>query len=124
MVEEEAGVAQREPSGEARSVYDGNGIQGRELEEDTSVWMEDGNVIVAAGIDPISLFKCHRSMLSRGSDILGGLFTLPALSAAETYQGLPVVPLFDSREDVRQFLKILYDSACVVQHFAGRPCTR
>ena len=75
--------------------------------------MEDGNVIVAAGLKPISVFKCHRSMLSKGSDILSGLFTLPALSAAETYEGLPVVPLYDAREDVRSFLSMLYNSAYV-----------
>ena len=100
-----------QPPRQVGSVYDGNGIQGRSVEEDAVVWMEDGNVIVAAGVEPISLFKCHRSMLSRGSDVLGGLFTLPALSATETYKGLSVVPLFDPREDVQLFLKMLYDSA-------------
>lgn len=75
------------------------------------MWMEDRNFIVAAGVEPVTLFKCHRSMLTKGSDILSGLFALPALSAAETYEGLPVVPLFDPWGDVRQFLKMLYGSA-------------
>ena len=34
--------------------------------------MDDGNVIVAAGRDPISLFKCHQSILSKQSEVFRG----------------------------------------------------
>ena len=80
---------------------------------DEHVWMDDGNVIVAAGRDPMSLFKCHQSILSKQSEVFRGMFSLPPSDAVEQYQGLPMVHMPDPVEDIRGVLKMLYDPACV-----------
>ena len=84
-----------------------------ETVKDEEVWMDDGNIIVSGGTNPRTMFKCHRSILSTRSDIFSDVFTLPASSANELYEGLPVVHLPDAAADVKQLLRILYDPRCV-----------
>ena len=73
-----------------------------EVIEDEVVWMEDGNLIMRAGTDPVILFKCHRSILSAASDVFKGMLLLPPSDTNATYQGMPVVDLPDAAEDVQR----------------------
>ena len=78
--------------------------------EDETVWLDDGNVIVSAGEDPVRLFKCHRSILCKHSVVFSEMLAIPPLmSADEQYQGLPRIHLTDATEDVQALLKLLYD---------------
>ena len=31
--------------------------------QDPDIWLDDGNIVIAAGTEPTRLFKCHRSVL-------------------------------------------------------------
>ena len=82
------------------------------MKEDEEVWMEDGNIVVSAGTDPIVLFRCHRFVLAKYSEVFKDMFSLPesGASATETYRNIPRVHLAgDSPEDVRDLLRMMYD---------------
>jgi len=78
------------------------------------LWFCDGSVILQA---ESTLFRVHKSQLSRRSTVFSDMFTLPqppvmtthATLADETYEGCPVVELHDSAEDVENLLLALYD---------------
>ena len=83
---------------------------------DNDIWMEDGNLIVAA-TDGSSeqkttyAFKCHRSILSKQSTVFEGLLGIPPSNAAQdVYEGLPLITLPDQYTDVKQLLCSLYAS--------------
>lgn len=85
-----------------------------ELVQDEKVWMDDGNIIVAAseekdGEKTTYAFRCHKSVLARQSSVFQDLFTVPQPEDAEQFQGTPVVRLPDACEDVRRLLEMLYD---------------
>lgn len=72
----------------------------------SDIWFEDGNVIlVAGGI----AFKVHRGQLERHSEIFRDLFSLPQPVDQPTFQGSPIVQLYDSPSDITFLLRALYD---------------
>jgi len=83
------------------------------------LWFCDGSVILQADS---TLFRVHKSQLSRRSTVFSDMFTLPqpcvitthATLADETYEGCPVVTLHDSAEDVANLLLALYDGPFVL----------
>jgi hypothetical protein len=83
------------------------------------LWFCDGSVILQADS---TLFRVHKSQLSRRSTVFSDMFTLPqppvmmthATLADETYEGCPVVTLYDSAEDVANLLLALYDGPFVL----------
>lgn len=83
------------------------------------LWFCDGSVILQAAS---TLFRVHKSQLSRRSTVFSDMFTLPqpcvitahATLADETYEGCPVVTLHDSAEDVANLLLALYDGPFVI----------
>ena len=79
--------------------------------EDQTVWMDDGNVIIAAGNEPVHLFKCHRSVLCKNSEMMNDMFGVPF--SCDQHQGVPIVPMPDDVDDVRALLKMLYDPVYV-----------
>ncbi|KAH9973429.1 hypothetical protein BGW80DRAFT_1437193 [Lactifluus volemus] len=83
------------------------------LVKHADLWFCDGSVILQADS---TLFRVHKSQLSRRSVIFSDMFTLPqpvttthATLADETYEGCPNVKLHDSAEDVANLLLALYD---------------
>jgi len=78
------------------------------------LWFCDGSVILQADS---TLFRVHKSQLSRRSTVFSDMFTLPqppvmtthATLADETHEGCPIVKLYDSAEDVANLLLALYD---------------
>lgn len=88
------------------------------LSQHADLWFCDGSVILQA---EFTLFRVHKSQLSRRSIIFSDMFTLaqpPVMSthatlADETYEGCPVVKLYDSAEDVANLLLALYDGPFV-----------
>jgi hypothetical protein len=94
------------------------------LVKHADLWFCDGSVILQADS---TLFRVHKSQLSRRSVIFSDMFTLPqpvttthATLADETYEGCPNVKLHDSAEDVANLLLALYDGPCVLVASACR----
>jgi len=84
------------------------------------LWLEDGNIIISANSAETGktlLFRVHKSVLSRQSDVFAGLFSLPDTSA--NYGGLddvndiPIVHLTDDAEGITELLNVLYNPLCV-----------
>ena len=83
------------------------------------LWFCDGSVILQA---ETTLFRVHKSQLSRRSTVFSDMFTLPqppvitthATLDDETYEGCPVVKLYDLADDVENLLLALYDGPFVL----------
>ncbi len=92
---------------------------GRNFVRDTNLWMEDGNIIIAASDTDESeptkeemtyVFKCHRSILSKQSKVFEGLLGIPpSTETQDMYDGLPLVMLPDAYRDVKKLLAYLYE---------------
>jgi len=88
------------------------------LTKHADLWFCDGSVILQA---ESTLFRVHKSQLSRRSFVFSDMFALAqppvitthATLADETYEGCPVVKLYDSAEDVANLLLALYDGPFV-----------
>jgi hypothetical protein len=72
----------------------------------SDLWFEDGNVILVAGD---VAFKVHKGQLERHSEIFRDLFSLPQPVDQPTFQGCPIVQLYDSPSDITFLLRALYD---------------
>lgn len=86
-------------------------------------WVSDGNVVLGAvdsGKTTTTLFRIHRSLLSDQSEVFACMFSLPQGEGnfqIESYEGLPLVRLHDTSEDLTALLDVLRDSLCVY-HFS------
>ncbi|EMD34211.1 hypothetical protein CERSUDRAFT_97471 [Gelatoporia subvermispora B] len=76
------------------------------VEKDTRVWFDDGNVILAAsGVG----FRVHRGVLSAASGVFADMFSMRLTRGEDDEIGdCPVVPMYDSADDLRHLLQILY----------------
>ncbi|KAF8531826.1 hypothetical protein JB92DRAFT_2690476, partial [Gautieria morchelliformis] len=73
------------------------------------MWMDDGNMVLAA---KDVVFRVHRSQLARQSAVFHNMCdSLPC--NAERYEGVPVVHLGESPEDVLQLLRGIYENPYV-----------
>ncbi|TFK39269.1 hypothetical protein BDQ12DRAFT_698267 [Crucibulum laeve] len=71
------------------------------------LWYEDGNIIFKAGD---SLFKVSKGVVAARSPVFHDMLAFPQPDDQEMYDGCPLVMLYDADEDVRYFLKAIYDS--------------
>ena len=70
-------------------------------------WFYDGSIILCV---QHTLFRVHKTVLSKHSEIFDGLFTLPQPSGEAVIDGCHVVQLYDDKvEDVVDLLKAVYD---------------
>ncbi len=88
------------------------------------LWYEDGNILLATDAH---LYRVHKSVLAKQSTVFKDMFELSgmppevgeetgksAMLLSEEWDGLQVVKMFgDSDEDVRYFVKALYNRECV-----------
>ncbi|KAI0048877.1 hypothetical protein FA95DRAFT_985273 [Auriscalpium vulgare] len=79
------------------------------------LWFNDGNIVVrsvAEGTPPIrTLYKLHEFILARHCSAFASLFNGPQeafAAGSEHREGLPVMDLSDSAEDLKHFLKAFY----------------
>jgi hypothetical protein len=81
----------------------------------SNIWYPDGNVILqttSPSEDEIHLFKCHKSVLSKHSDVFAGMFEtggFVCVRRSDEYEGVPVISLPDTTADVDALLSMLYD---------------
>lgn len=71
-------------------------------------WFEDGSVILQVAN---TLFRVHRSLLSKHSEVFADLFSVPQPPEGQTdeIEGLPTVRLYDPLEDFVTFLRAVYE---------------
>ena len=88
-----------------------------EVQRDSDIWFDDGNVIVIA---QNFAFRFHKGVLSHHSQVFRDLFLVPQPSASEASQidvldGCPVVRVSDTSFDFKELLRALYGGVrCVV----------
>jgi BTB/POZ domain len=70
-------------------------------------WFDDGNIILQA---ESKLFKVHRGVLAKHSNVFQDMFSLPQPPNQPTaeHEGCPSVMLADSELDVHHFLNAIY----------------
>lgn len=76
---------------------------------EAGVWFDDGNVIIVAQSTP---FKVHRSLLSQRSSVFNDMFSIPqppTLQGDEGMDGIPIVHVSDTWEEIAYILSALYD---------------
>ncbi|OCH85369.1 hypothetical protein OBBRIDRAFT_839002 [Obba rivulosa] len=79
--------------------------QSCDLERDTDVWFEDGNVILTAvGVG----FRVHRGVLSAASALFRDMFSMRQTDDQEHLDGCPLIEMHDSPDELRHLLRILY----------------
>lgn len=73
-------------------------------------WFEDGNIILLADQSNV-VFKVHRGVLSRHSEIFQTMFELPppSQSDVETVDDCPLVRMYDLPVELSNLIKALYD---------------
>ena len=74
-----------------------------------SLYFSDGNIVLttAGGTGEHILFRVHQSILAKNSPVFEHMLSSPG-DANETYDGVPLVKLSDSREELESLLGILY----------------
>ncbi|KIP05783.1 hypothetical protein PHLGIDRAFT_486230 [Phlebiopsis gigantea 11061_1 CR5-6] len=74
-----------------------------------TLYIPSGDIILSSEReDMINLVRVHRATLSYHSPAFQDLFALPPTSVNETYDGVPVVEMQDSFEELAAFLEVLY----------------
>ncbi|KAI0062163.1 hypothetical protein BV25DRAFT_1804764 [Artomyces pyxidatus] len=76
------------------------------------LWYEDGNIILATDA---TLFKVHRSIISRQSGVLKTI-TLLSEQATQSVEGCPIARLPEDSDDVAQMLYGIYDNRIFMQN--------
>jgi hypothetical protein len=78
----------------------------------SSLWLDDGNIIIAAnGVG----FRVHKSVLAAKSPVMKDLFSLPQPADAEKIESCDVVHLEDDPLELVIFLNLFYNiSKCVL----------
>ena len=77
------------------------------------LYFPDGDIVLSAEKSNHTanvLMRVHTVILGHYSAVFSGLFSLPVSSNAnEMYDGLPVVQMTDTAEDLAKFIETLYD---------------
>ncbi|KAI1795355.1 hypothetical protein LXA43DRAFT_38544 [Ganoderma leucocontextum] len=68
-------------------------------------WLNDGNLILVANRD--TAFRIYTGLLASQSEIFANMFAVASSSADETYEGCPVVPVYDTPVEFAHFLRVL-----------------
>ncbi|TFY59413.1 hypothetical protein EVG20_g7800 [Dentipellis fragilis] len=83
-----------------------------DYQQHEDIYYPDGNIaLVAQWKDPPDghvVFRVHKSVLARSSSVFEDMFSLPAGEAMEMYDGVPLVRMPDSGEDLESLLQYLY----------------
>ena len=77
-------------------------------------WFDDGNIILLtedAGADTTIVFKVHRGVLARHSEVFQSMFELPSPAATdiEIADGCQVVRMYDRPTELSALIRALYD---------------
>ncbi|KAF8518709.1 hypothetical protein BU17DRAFT_76104 [Hysterangium stoloniferum] len=84
-------------------------IEGENRHSD--LWFDDGSIVLRAK-EPVMLFRVHRALIARHSEVFRNMFMIPQPQTrgdTELVEGCPVVDIYDSANDVSSLLRALYD---------------
>ena len=84
---------------------EGSNLTRSTLEQDTEVWLADGNIVIIAQTG--TAFRVHKSTLAQRSEVFRDLFTVPAPETVASFDGCPLVYVSDSPDDLRRLLLVL-----------------
>ena len=92
-------------------------IESERIEKSTSIYHAHGDIAILSlpndeGV--ITAFKIDKIYLSRNSAVFEGMVGLPSMEESEKFDGVPLVRLQDTAEQLGDFLEALYDSGYVV----------
>ncbi|KIP01846.1 hypothetical protein PHLGIDRAFT_325470 [Phlebiopsis gigantea 11061_1 CR5-6] len=74
---------------------------------DPDLWFTDGSVVLRADD---ALYRVYSGILSQASPVFRAMFGIPQPAyGSESYDGCPLVHMPDSAQDLRPFLRALYD---------------
>ena len=69
------------------------------------LWFEDGNIILETSD---TRFRVYRGVLVKNSSVFRDILSIPQSPTEELFDGLPVVRVHDSSEDMTSLLCALY----------------
>jgi hypothetical protein len=72
-----------------------------------TLWFEDGNLILEADA---TQFRVYHGVLVKQSSVFRDMLSIPQPSEQDLVEGVPLVRLHDSSEEVTHFLSALYDT--------------
>ncbi|KAJ6505301.1 hypothetical protein C8R45DRAFT_894582 [Mycena sanguinolenta] len=90
----------------ARQTVHGDALSLAASERDSSLWFDDGNLIVQAG--PL-IFRIFRVMLAKLSPVLEELLTPQKLFSYDVFEGCLVLSVSDDGADVTHFLSAIFN---------------
>ncbi|KAJ6514132.1 hypothetical protein DFH09DRAFT_998999 [Mycena vulgaris] len=77
-----------------------------EFQRVEELWFKDGTLVLGVGR---SLFRVYGGLLAEKSPVFHDMLEFPHPGGAEVFDGCPVVHLSDNEDDMRYFLKALFD---------------
>ncbi|KAI0312614.1 hypothetical protein OF83DRAFT_1176462 [Amylostereum chailletii] len=95
------------------------------------LWFSDGNIVLRTVFTPPespiphhTMYNVHKGVLALNSSVFHDLFEGSQAAfniGSEMYEGIPVMDMPDSPEDVAHFLKALYFPKYTQRHYAAAP---
>lgn len=82
-------------------------------------YLDDGNIVLEAisSNGAHHVFRVHRSLLCRQSDIFAEMFAVassPASASQNMYEGCSLIHMPDDSQDLADLLRMMYDSRYAV----------
>lgn len=85
-------------------------------ERHPSLYFDDGDVVLSAPISThmdggridVQYFRIHKFTMRHHSAIFRDMFALPTPASQQSYDGIPLIAMTDSAEDLAVLLKLLY----------------
>jgi len=81
-------------------------VERKALQNHPTLYYDDGNLILSCGS---TLFRVHRSVLSKHSPVFRTLFERDEDTKTETLRGCLHVALDDTKEEIEALLNVIYD---------------
>ena len=91
-------------------------------------YLANGDLVIcsSSGDDVNStVFRVHKAVFAYNSPVFRVMFALPNNpSAQEMFEGVPLVRVIDSKEELEQLIEALYNPRCVCCSLPGATCTQ
>lgn len=104
--------------------YESNDVR---LKQSDKVWFADGNLVLSGAShkpNELVLFRVHKSVLAKYSRVFEDMLSLSddaaSEDASERYDGVPLVAMTDTSDELRTMLEMLYDPLCALFDFSPR----
>lgn len=80
---------------------------------DSKFYLQDGDLAICSSSSqegPVTIFRIHKPVMLYNSPVFRSMFDLPvAPEGQEKHDGVPIVRVTDSAEELRALLNALYD---------------